>query len=98
MRSKSFIAIAGFIVVLLVGAVGVYAYDSSRDDLIAKGVTIGGVDVGGRRAATARERVHAQLLDPLSQPVVARYGHKRYTLTPKAAGVGVDIDRAVSDA
>jgi lipoprotein-anchoring transpeptidase ErfK/SrfK len=98
MRSKSFIAIAAALILVLAATGGVYAYDSSRDDLIAKGVTIGGVDVGGMRASTARERLHAQLVDPLSKPVVARYAHKRYTLTPRAAGVGVDIDRAVSDA
>ena len=98
MRSKSFIAIAAALVLILAAAGGVYAYDSSRDDLIAKGVTIGGVDVGGLRASEARAQLRAQLVQPLSQPVVARYHGKRYTLTPKAAGVGVDIDRAVSDA
>ncbi|MEA2292598.1 MAG: L,D-transpeptidase ErfK/SrfK [Solirubrobacteraceae bacterium] len=98
MRSKSFIAMAVVLVVLLAAAGGVYAYDSSREDLIASGVTIGGVDVGGMRAATARERLRSELLTPLARPVVARWKHHQYTLTPKAAGVGVDIDRAVSTA
>jgi lipoprotein-anchoring transpeptidase ErfK/SrfK len=98
MHRKSFIAIATIVVGLfaLVGAV--YAYDSSRDDLIAKGVTVGGIDVGGMRAPAARARLRAALLEPLAQPVVARYRHHRYTLTPKAARVGVDIDRAVEQA
>ena len=39
----------------LVLAAGAYAYDSSRDDLIAKGVTVAGVDVGGLRAGAARD-------------------------------------------
>jgi hypothetical protein len=98
MRSKSFIAIAAALILILAAAGAVYAYDSSRDDLISKGVTIGGIDVGGVRAPIARERLRSQLLEPLAQPVVARYKGHRYTLTPQSAGVGVDIDRAVSDA
>jgi lipoprotein-anchoring transpeptidase ErfK/SrfK len=98
MRSKSFIAVAGLIVILLAAAGGVYAYDSSREDLISKGVTIGGVDVGGLRADQAAEKLRAQLLAPLSKPVVARYKGHHYTLTPKAARVGVNIDRSVQTA
>ena len=65
MRSKSFIAVAAFIVVLLVGAVGVYAYDSNREDLIAEGITVGGVDVGGLRAGEAKAKLRTALLEPL---------------------------------
>ena len=39
MRSKSFMAVAGSLVVLLVLAGGVVAYDSGRKDTIAKGIT-----------------------------------------------------------
>jgi hypothetical protein len=98
MRSKSFFAVAGVLVILLVAAGAVYAYDSSRDDLIAEGVTIDGIDVGGLHTATARERLRAQLLAPLARPVVAHYKHRHFTLTPEAASVGVDIDRTVDDA
>jgi hypothetical protein len=98
MRSKSFIAVIGVVAVLLVAAGAVYAYDSSRDDLIAKGVTIGGVDVGGLHAAAAREKLRAQLLNPLTQPVVARFKSHEYTLTPKSAKVAINIDRSVDDA
>ena len=98
MRSKSFLAIVGVIALLLVGAGGVAAYDSSREDVIAEGVTIGGVDVGGLRADQARAKLRAHLLDPLTQPVVARWGSHEYTLTPKAAKVSVDIDRTVDAA
>jgi lipoprotein-anchoring transpeptidase ErfK/SrfK len=98
MRSKSFIAVLGFVAVLLVAAVGVYAYDSTREDLIAEGITIGGVDVGGMRAADARRKLHADLLTPLSRPIVARYHGRRFTLTPERARVGVDVDRSVAAA
>jgi len=98
MRSKSFLAILGVIALLLIAAGGVYAYDSIRENLVADGVTIGGVDVGGLRADEARARLRAQLLAPLGRPVVARYRHHEFTLTPRAARVGVDIDRSVAAA
>lgn len=98
MRSKSFIALTALVVVLLVAAGAVYAYDSSRDEQIAKGVTVGGVDVGGMSAAKARATLRAQLAAPLQRPVVARYRKHRYTLTAKAAKLSVDVDGSVRDA
>ena len=47
MRTKAFISVAVALALLLAGAAAVYAYDSSREDTIAKGVMIGGIDVGG---------------------------------------------------
>jgi len=98
MRTKSFIAICTVVVALLAAGGGVFAYDSSRDDVIAEGVRISGVDVGGLRAGQARERLQRALLEPLSRPVVARYKGRRYRLTSKQAGVGVNIDRSVGQA
>src|SRR3954447_22588179 len=98
MRSKSFIAVTGFIVVMLVAAVGVYAYDSTRDDILAEGITVGGVDVGGLHAADAKRKLRADLLTPLSRPIVARYPGRRFTLTPERARVAVDVDRSIAAA
>lgn len=98
MRSKSFIAVAALVAVLLVAAGAVYAYDSGREDQIAQGVSIGAVDVGGMSAATARSTLKARLAAPLRKPVVARYRKHRYTLTVKAAKVSVDVDGSVRDA
>ena len=54
MRHRWFILVAVLLLVLIGGAVAAFAYDSSRDDLIAEGVTIAGVDVGGMKSAQAR--------------------------------------------
>src|SRR3954471_6231892 len=97
-RSRSFFIVAAVVVLLLVAAGGVYAYDSGRDDTIAKGVSIGGVDVGGVKAPAAKERRRAGVLEPLNRPVVARYHGTHFTLTPRQAKVGVDIDGSVSEA
>ncbi len=98
MRSKSFIAVSGFIVLLLVLAGGVYAYDTQRNDLIADGIRVGGIDVGGLRAHEARAKLNRELLGPLRQPVTATYKSRTFTLTPEQARVGVDIDGSVDHA
>ena len=98
MRSKTFIAVTAGLVVLLVLAGGVYAYDRGRDDLIAEGVSVGGVDVGGLERAEAQDKLRRALLEPLSRPVVARHGDREFTLTPKTARVGVDVEGSVDAA
>lgn len=98
MRSRSFFIFAAVLVLLLVAAGGVYAYDSGRKDQIAKGVTVGGVDVGGLKATAAEHRLRAAVLEKLNRPVVAKYHGKHFTLTPKQARVGVDIDGSVAQA
>ena len=47
MGRKTQIAIVAGVAILVLFALGAYAYDSSQKDKIADGVTIGGVDVGG---------------------------------------------------
>ena len=63
---------------LLAGTVAAVAYDSSRDDLIASGVTVAGVDVGGMRAGEARRIVDRELSAPLSRPVAVMHGSWRF--------------------
>ena len=83
---------------LLVAAGGVYAYDSGRKDQIAKGITVGGVDVSGLNAKAAQQRLRAAVLEKLNRPVVANYHGRHFTLTPEQARVGVDIDGSVAQA
>ena len=73
MRSRSFFIVAAVVVLLLVAASGVYAYDSGREHQIAKGVTVGGVDVGGLEATAAEQRLRTAVLAKLNRPVVAKY-------------------------
>jgi lipoprotein-anchoring transpeptidase ErfK/SrfK len=97
-RSRSFFIVAAVLVLLLAAAGGVYAYDSGRQQLIARGITVGGVDVGGLRAPAARQRLRAAVLVPLNRPVVATYHGRHFTLTPAQARVGVDIEASVAQA
>ena len=70
---------------LVVLAVAAYGYDTSRDDLIAEGVTVAGVDVGGMRADAAAERKLRALLGPaLERPVRVAVAGQRFKLTARA--------------
>jgi lipoprotein-anchoring transpeptidase ErfK/SrfK len=98
MRHKSFILVAVLLLVLVGGAVAAYAYDSSRDDLIAKGVTVAGVDVGGMRVDEARRVVARQLKEPLEQPIAVARAGKRFRLSAEDAGVKADVVGTVDEA
>jgi lipoprotein-anchoring transpeptidase ErfK/SrfK len=82
---------------LALTAVGAYAYSWSRDnsDVIARGVTVAGVDVGGLHEAQARTVVASSLSERLQRPVQLVYGGRRFTIRPD---VHVDVARMVDDA
>jgi lipoprotein-anchoring transpeptidase ErfK/SrfK len=83
---------------LLLAAVGAYAWDSSRSDEIAEGVTIGGVDVGGMTADEATEAVESELVDPLRKQVTVTYQGIKYQLNPDKLAVDSDVDGMVDKA
>jgi lipoprotein-anchoring transpeptidase ErfK/SrfK len=95
---KTKIALITGIVVVLLGAAGAYAYDSSQKDKIADGVTIGGVDVGGMNAEEAKSAVHARLLAPLSHALKVGYDGQSWKLTGKSLKIHADLDLAVEEA
>ena len=98
MRSKLSVAIVALALLLVAGAVGLYAYDDSREDRIARGVTVGGIDIGGLRAADARRRLERELVAPLREPVVVEARDRRFRLTAERAGVEADVDAMVDEA
>jgi lipoprotein-anchoring transpeptidase ErfK/SrfK len=86
------------VTVLLVGAGTLYAFDSKAKHRIADGVTVNNVDVGGLTPAQARQKLSDELLKPLDRPVSVRYHGERFTLTPRAARVAIDIDGSIDRA
>ena len=62
-------------------AVGVWAYDNAQKDQIAQGITVGGIDIGGRSTDSARKIIKNEVVAPLKQPVVVSYAGEEYTLT-----------------
>ena len=98
MGRKTTIAIVTGVVVLVLGAVVAYAYDSSQNGKIADGVTIGGVDVGGMDEAEAKQAVQKELLAPLRHSLKVGYDGERWTLDGKSLKVHADLDGAAEEA
>jgi len=98
MRSAPFITLAAVVVVLVAGAAGVYAYDSSRADVVADGISVGGVDVGGMDAGEARAAIKEQVAKPLEDPVKVQAAGQTFKLAAKRADVEIDIDGMVDAA
>ena len=98
MRHRWFIFVAVVLLVLIGGAVAAFAYDSSRDDTIAKGVTVAGVDVGGMSTAEAHRVVRRELQQALQEPISVRRGQTRFTLSAQDAGVQADVGGMVDEA
>lgn len=97
-RSGPFILVAALVFALLAGAISLYAYDSSREDLIAPGVSVANIDVGGMRADEAREVLRGELLAPLERPIVVTHRGRRFELSPKRAHLRADIGGMVDEA
>jgi lipoprotein-anchoring transpeptidase ErfK/SrfK len=98
MRQKSFILVAVLLLVLVGGAVAAYAYDSSRDDVIAEGVTVAGVDVGGMRVDEAHRVIARELRRPLERPISVVRAGRHFTLSAQDAGVHADVEGMVDEA
>jgi lipoprotein-anchoring transpeptidase ErfK/SrfK len=95
---KIAIALVALVILGLLLAVGVWAYDDAQKDQIAPGVKIGGVDVGGRDAGSARKIIKRDVVAPLKQPVVVSYDGKDYTLSADRLHPTADVDGMVQEA
>jgi lipoprotein-anchoring transpeptidase ErfK/SrfK len=92
------IVVAVALLVLIGGAVGVYAYDSAHKDKIADGVTVGGVDVGGLDRDQAARKVQRKLVAPLQQPLKVKLGSDTYTLAAERLKVRANVEAMVDEA
>ncbi|HEV7401025.1 MAG TPA: L,D-transpeptidase/peptidoglycan binding protein [Solirubrobacterales bacterium] len=98
MGRKTQIAVAAGVAILVLFALGAFAYDSSQKDQIADGVTVGGVDVGGMDEAEAKQEVRRQLLGPLRHSLRVGYDGHSWELRGKSLKVHAEIDAAVEKA
>ena len=83
---------------LIALTVAAYGYDTTRDDLIADGVTVAGVDVGGMRADDATEKLRAALGPALERPISVAAAGRRLKLTAERAHLVADVDGMVDEA
>jgi lipoprotein-anchoring transpeptidase ErfK/SrfK len=98
-RSALFLS-AGLLGVVVVLVAAMFIYDHGRREDIAHGIKIGGVDVGGLRAAAARTKIEQDLIAPLNQPVTVRSGGHTWQISGRQAGLTIDaasmVDRAIA--
>jgi len=97
-RIATLILVSALIVVLVAGVGGIYAYDSSRDDAIAEGVSVNGVALGGLSEERARAKLEQSILPSLQRPVVVTRREDTFRLSPRRARVTVNVDAAVREA
>src|SRR4051794_30797446 len=99
MGKRAPLIIAAAVVLLLAGgALALYLYDSGRENRIAKGVTVAGVDVGGMSKTTATNLLQRRLAEPLGRPIVIVADHHRFHLSSERAGVSTDVGGMVAEA
>jgi lipoprotein-anchoring transpeptidase ErfK/SrfK len=97
-RSRALlITVAGTLFVVVLAA-AMYLYDHSRRDVIAKGVRIDGVNVGGLHEAAARVKIQRELVARLNRPVTVRWGSESWTLNAHEADLSVDTQNMVAQA
>jgi lipoprotein-anchoring transpeptidase ErfK/SrfK len=89
---------AGVVGVLVLLALGIYLYDHSRRDVIAKGMRVDGIAVGGLHEPAARSKVESELSARLSRPVTVRSGGRSWQLAPREASVRPDVANMVAQA
>jgi lipoprotein-anchoring transpeptidase ErfK/SrfK len=98
-RLKVVLFVVAFFVMLLGGAGALYAYDASREELIAEGVTVAGVDVGGMTVAEASAAVRRAVVSRLQRPLVVEHDGRGVVLVAaRRLGVRVDVEGMARDA
>jgi L,D-transpeptidase catalytic domain/Putative peptidoglycan binding domain len=92
------VVVAVLVVLAVGGGAAAYAIDRAHADTLARGTRIAGVDVGGLSVREARTVLHRRIVRRLGRPVVVVHGRHRYTLTPAAARLRVDVSGMVETA
>ena len=86
------------VAMLVVGAVAAYGYDASRSHLVAEGVSVNGVDVGGLDSDEAAGIIRRKLVEPRRQTLRVEVDGKEFTLPARELKVRADVDEAVQQA
>jgi lipoprotein-anchoring transpeptidase ErfK/SrfK len=98
MRERSFLVVAGILVVLFMGVGALVVFDQMQKDKIAEGVRVGGVEVGGMTRDEARTTIARELRARANQPILVRDGKATFRLTPRAMGATFNVDEMVDGA
>jgi len=85
------------VLALLVGGGWAAAYAGAGDKL-PRGTSVAGVDVGGRTATEAEQRLRAALADEVAAPIEVTVAGETTEVDPTSAGLAVDYAASVADA
>src|SRR4051812_30369573 len=98
MRHPTFILISALLLVLFIGVGGLWIWDASREDTIAKGTTVNGVALGGLSPERARVKLQRSVMLSMQKPIVVERGRRKYRLSSERARVTVNVDAMVAEA
>ncbi len=87
-----------FVLVVTIAAAAAAAYDSGRKDVIADGIRIGTIDVGGLDTQAAAERVHRLAVAPRRRDLTIDAAGRKFVLPASKLRVSADVDGAVARA
>jgi lipoprotein-anchoring transpeptidase ErfK/SrfK len=79
---------------------GAYAYfwESGRADVLATGITVAGLDVGGMHADRARALLEQRIVSAVERPLRLTAGGHSFVVDPARAGLHVDVDGMLAQA
>jgi lipoprotein-anchoring transpeptidase ErfK/SrfK len=94
------LVIAVVVIALLAGssAYALHRYDESRADVIAEGVAVAGIDVGGMQVADARAALERRIGSRLDRPLTLRYRERRFALEPELLDVSTNVEETLQAA
>jgi lipoprotein-anchoring transpeptidase ErfK/SrfK len=96
--TRPLIAFASLLVAVLIAAGAAAVYDHGKRDTIAKGITVGAVDIGGLQRDAAVAKLQRELVAPLSRTVVVDHGTRSWRLTAREAHVTTNLEATVDEA
>jgi lipoprotein-anchoring transpeptidase ErfK/SrfK len=97
-RHPTFILVSALILVLFIGVGALWVWDASREDVISKGTTVNGVDLGGMKPEEARVKLQRSVLLSMQKPIYIKVRGEKYRLSSKRARVTVNVDSMVQEA
>ena len=99
MKRRWTIVLAAVVLVVLGGGAGaLYAYDAARSDVIAHGVVVAGVPIGGLSRDEARQKLLRVLAPRMSRRVTIQFGRRRIFISTAALKFKLDTDAMVAEA
>lgn len=98
MRKTSLVALLAALILVLLSAGAVVAYDRTQNTTIAAGVSVGGVSLGGLDAKQATSRLLTQYVEPLRRTVVVRAADRRFRLSAREAKTQANVKAMVAHA